>query len=217
MPKADRTKKKSHALLKAKGHRGAMRAPVQHFSKEKDERFMHVVDLMLDHKWNPRSFRDLAKAWSVHPDTVQDYAHQASRFIRLAHGSEDEIRNRILLGIDQGISLALASEYKTYDQMRGKMVTHREPDLQNLHRFLHFMAEVHGVIGGPKVDKTKKTKSEEPTATYDVTAEIREVAGALGFELVPKNGVITAHVSKEDETEEGESFERVDADDNADE
>lgn len=178
-----------------------MRAEGRHFDPVIDEITQKIMNMMLDGTWKVgKSHRQIAEEYPERtPDQIRQYAAAASRFIRLCRGSEDEVRERILLGIDRGIELAENAEKIHFDQDAGEFRTINQPDLKALESFLKFMAEVHGIL----IRDPKRPQSESVDVPIE---ELSRVLGALGYDVTKRkddtNGSSDASGTSAEESED---------------
>lgn len=153
-----------------------------HWSSDLDDVTREAIDMMLDGKWiTGRSHLDLAKKHGRDEGQVRQIAANASRFIRLCRGKEDQVRERILLAIDRGERLALEAE-KVAFSMDGQELRAKQPDLRALIAFLQLQCEVHGLCRSAKDKPT-----DDDTVKLPIN-ELRELLDGLGFEVVKKDG-----------------------------
>ena len=155
-----------------------MRGDGRHFSPALDEITKRIIDMMVAGEWIiGKSHRQLAEEYPDRSvDQLRKHASDASRFIRLCHGDSDEVRDRILLGIERGIRLAVDAEKSIYDIEDKVWVSRKQPDLRALKDFLQLQAEVHGLL--------VRDAKRQSTDTVDVPVdELNRVLGASGYEV----------------------------------
>jgi hypothetical protein len=80
-----------------------------------DDAIAAIVKLMLQHEWEAgRSHLEFSKRYGVTVPTVRNWAADASRFIRLCHGSQEEIRDELLASIRRvGRNAELADDHRS--------------------------------------------------------------------------------------------------------
>lgn len=66
----------------------------------------HIVELMLDGKWNVGSSYALAEMWGIHESTVRKHSAEASRWIVHAFGDPEEVRGRVLAMLEEAARYA---------------------------------------------------------------------------------------------------------------
>ena len=138
--------------------------------------------MMCDGEWNgAASYRKLMKEFpGTSQPNIEKMAIQASRFIRVCRGSEDEIRERILTMISKGVQLSFDAEKSIFDPIDKEWRTIRQPDLKALEMFLRFHAEVHGLISH---DAKRPIIKESVDVPID---ELKKVLSQLGYDVTRK-------------------------------
>ena len=161
-----------------------MRAKGSHFDPAIDAIVQEIVDMMLNYNWKiGRSHNELmAKYPERNFGSICAYASQAGRFIRMCRGKVDEIRDRVLLGVDEGIELARKSEMVVWDNKNDVFVVHSKPDLKALKDFLQFQAEIHGILGS----EPKRPPPESVEVPLDDLKKVLRDAGVLGVDALTK-------------------------------
>jgi hypothetical protein len=153
-----------------------------HWSSELDAVTLECVELMLDNKWEiGRSHLALAKKHGRSASDMGTIAASASRFIRLCRGREDEVKERILQAIDQGVKLAIEADKVAFSG-DGEELRAKQPDLRALTGFLQLQIEVHGLGRTHAKDKPSEDKVKLPID------ELNELLGELGLKMVKKDG-----------------------------
>jgi hypothetical protein len=111
-----------------------------------DEVVREVMADMCSGRWQAGvSHRELAARFGVAAATVEGWASEACRFLRMCRGREDEIRELILSGIENLGRLALDHQKLVYSD--GAWQSHPEPDLKGYAASLELRARVYGIIG----------------------------------------------------------------------
>lgn len=67
---------------------------------EKRERVQHIVNMMLDGKWWPGSYRDLEKDWKLAYNTIADDAAEASRHLTMILRQAPDILEQMRVDLD---------------------------------------------------------------------------------------------------------------------
>jgi len=133
-----------------------------------------IMDEMLDGTWRTgKSHRAYADEYGVEVCTVRRWSSEAYMFIRLCQGSEDDIRGRILAGIDLVCEKALQRKF-IVTRKDGEVAEYPSPDVKSYLTALEFYARVYGV------DKPKESTNESVTE-----AELAELLRARGYSVEP--------------------------------
>jgi hypothetical protein len=143
---------------------------------ELDERIHRIVDLMLSAEWRTgASHLEFAAKYGVAVNTVQQWAAQASRFIRMCRGNEDDIRTRILANLEHAGKLALEAQ-RHWTTKGGDECSADTPDVRGYVATQELQARLLGLL-----EKRERDPSVELS-----TDELAELLRANGYEVTRK-------------------------------
>ncbi len=132
---------------------------------------------MLAGKWvTGKSHEAYMAEFGVGFECVKRWASEAYLFLRLCQGNREDIRGRILAGIETVQRLALEKK-RTHLTKDGEVIETPEPDMKAYLASLEFFARVHGA------DKP----DEQPQETVS-EAELAELLRARGYEVKAPDG-----------------------------
>lgn len=135
-----------------------------------------IVDEMLTGKWRSgRSHQAFMKEFDVSLSTVKNWASEAYLFIRMCQGSKEDIRARILAGIETAQTLSLERK-RFIPTQDGDVIERDDPDVKTYVQSLEFYARVHGA------DKPDDEQREQVTE-----AELAELLKARGWKVEAPN------------------------------
>lgn len=119
----------------------------------RDEAIKSIIEDFLECRWRVgRSHREYAAKYGVELVTVRGWAAEASRFLRLCRGNEEEMRERMLAQLDEISKRCMEHEQVFYTD-DGDERRYPKPDYRNWIGALELQARVNGI-----------TKNEQPGA-----------------------------------------------------
>lgn len=159
-----------------------MSAEGQKPESHRDEGVRVIIGAMCDGTWQVgKSHRELGERYSVTEDTVRGWASEASRFLRMCRGNEDEIRTQIIMGI-QACGARCLGRKRAFITGAGELREADDPDLRTFLGTLELLARVHGLLD-------RKTKNEVPTEEAELD-EIADLMRANGFVVEKKQSAV---------------------------
>lgn len=148
---------------------------------------------MLAGKWRTgTSHAAYMKEYGVGHECVKRWASEAYLFLRICQGSKEDIRGRILAGIETAQRLAL--ERKRFIPTQDGIDERIDPDVKTYVQSLEFYARVHGA------DKPDDEQREQVTE-----AELAELLKARGWKVEAPPAEQASEAERAEAQEEGPS------------
>lgn len=151
-----------------------------------EEGVRHIAKLMADGTWRSGEYEDTAKLFGVSERTVEAWAAQASRALRVAIGDGEELRGRLAAMLERHERVAMARIGVT---MKGD--EYPNPDVKAATAAVKTLAELMGLVT-QKHEHTHTVQNYEALPRPEKSKRLRELAAKLIAEADRLDGVVPA-------------------------